>query len=114
MNKLILTLFFLIFNFCLIGQNNVSVTSNDTIISYSYQKLSDEQLDSTYKIIDSIYSVNNINLDQLTSYLSSMFIKGIPIGFINLKIDNIAGYNIGNGLMFVRGQRQKNSIMLPT
>ena len=103
MNKLILTLFFLIFNFCLIGQNNVSVTSNDTIISYSYQKLSDEQLDSTYKIIDSIYSVNNINLDQLTSYLSSMFIKGIPIGFINLKIDNIAGYNIGNGLMFGMG-----------
>ena len=103
MNKLILTLLLLIFNFCLIGQNDVGVISNDTITSYSYKKFSEEQLDSTYKIIDAISSVNKINLDQITSEISSMFINGIPVGFINLKIDNIAGYNIGNGLMFGMG-----------
>ena len=103
MNKLILTLLLLIFNFCLIGQNDVGVISNDTITSYSYRQFSEEQLDSTYKVIDSISFVNNINLDQITSEISSMFINGIPVGFINLKIDNIAGYNIGNGLMFGMG-----------
>ncbi len=110
MNKLTLTLFFLILNFCLIGQNNVSVTSNDTITSYSYKQLSDEQLDSTYKVVDSIIYAKSINLDQLTSYLSSMFINGIPVGFINLKIDNIAGYNIGNGLMFGMGLETNNRL----
>ena len=103
MSKLIPTLILLIFNFCLIGQNNHSAVSNDTITSYSYKKLSDEQLDSTYKVVNSIIYTNNIDIDQLTSYLSSMFINGIPVGFINLKIDNIAGYNIGNGLMFGMG-----------
>ena len=103
MNKQILTLLLLIFNFCLFSQNNLSVISNDTITSYSYKQLSEEQLDSTYKIVNAIPSVNNINLDQITYYLSSMFINGIPVGFINLKIDNIAGYNIGNGLMFGMG-----------
>ena len=103
MNKQILTLLLLIFNFCLFGQNNLSVISNDTITSYSYKQLSEEQLDSTYKIVNAIPSVNNIDLDQITYYLSSMFINGIPVGFINLKIDNIAGYNIGNGLMFGMG-----------
>ena len=103
MNKLILTLLLLIFNFCLIGQNDVDVISNDTITSYSYKKFSEEQLDSVYKIVDAFSSVNKINLDQITSEISSMFIKGIPVGFINLKIDNIAGYNIGNGLMFGMG-----------
>ena len=103
MNKLILTLLLLIFNFCLIGQNDVGVISNDTITSYSYKKFSEKQLDSTYKIIDAISSENKINLDQITSEISSMFINGIPVGFINLKIDNIAGYNIGNGLMFGMG-----------
>lgn len=103
MYLLILTLLLLIFNFCLIGQNDVGVISNDTITSYSYRQFSEEQLDSTYKVIDSISFVNNINLDQITSEISSMFINGIPVGFINLKIDNIAGYNIGNGLMFGMG-----------
>ena len=103
MNKLILTLLLLIFNFRLIGQNDVDVVSNDTITSYSYKKFSEEQLDSVYKIVDAISYVNNINLDQITSEISSMFINGIPVGFINLKIDNIAGYNIGNGLMFGMG-----------
>ena len=110
MKKLILTLFFVIFNFCLIGQNNVGIISSDTITSYSYKRLSDEQLDSTYKAIDSIFFTNKINLDQLTSYLSSMVIDGIPIGFINLKIDNIIGYNIGNGLMFGLGLETNNRL----
>ena len=110
MNKLILTLLLLIFNFCLIGQNDVGVISNDTITSYSYRQFSEEQLDSTYKVIDSISFVNNINLDQITSEISSMFINGIPVGFINLKIDNIAGYNIGNGLMFGMGLETNNRL----
>lgn len=110
MSKLILTLLLLIFNFCLIGQNDDGVISNNTITSYSYRQFTEEQLDSTYKIIDSISSVNKINLDQITSEISSMFIDGIPVGFINLKIDNIAGYNIGNGLMFGMGLETNNRL----
>lgn len=110
MSKLILTLLLLIFNFCLIGQNDDGVISNNTISSYSYRQFTEEQLDSTYKIIDSISSVNKINLDQITSEISSMFINGIPVGFINLKIDNIAGYNIGNGLMFGMGLETNNRL----
>lgn len=110
MSKLILTLLLLIFNFCLIGQNDVGIISNDTITYYSYKQFSEEQLDSTYKIIDSISSVNKINLDHITSEISSMFINGIPVGFINLKIDNIAGYNIGNGLMFGMGLETNNRL----
>ena len=110
MSKLILTLLLLIFNFCLIGQNDDGVISNNTITSYSYRQFTEEQLDSTYKIIDSISSVNKINLDQITSEISSMFINGIPVGFINLKIDNIAGYNIGNGLMFGMGLETNNRL----
>ena len=110
MSKLILTLLLLIFNFCLIGQNDDGVISNNTITSYSYRQFTEEQLDSTYKIIDSISSVNKINLDQITSEISSMFINGIPVGFINLKIDNIAGYNIGNGLMIGMGLETNNRL----
>ena len=110
MSKLILTLLLLIFNFCLIGQNDDGVISKNTITSYSYRQFTEEQLDSTYKIIDSISSVNKINLDQITSEISSMFINGIPVGFINLKIDNVAGYNIGNGLMFGMGLETNNRL----
>lgn len=110
MSKLILALLLLIFNFCLIGQNDDGVISNNTITSYSYRQFTEEQLDSTYKIIDSISSVNKINLDQITSEISSMFINGIPVGFINLKIDNVAGYNIGNGLMFGMGLETNNRL----
>lgn len=72
---------------------------DDVIKAYRYEAISGERLEATYKYVDSVFNYNNINLDKITKTLSSLMNSEVAIGFVNLNINNIIDYNIGNGFM---------------
>ena len=90
--------------------NDNAANADETIRYYRYEKLSDERMEATYKFVDSILDDANINLDKITSTLSSMIEDDIPIGCINLKISDFANYNIGNGYMIGLGIGTNNRL----
>ena len=90
--------------------NDNAANADETIRYYRYEKLSDERMEATYKFVDSILDDAKINLDKITSTLSSMIEDDIPIGCINLKISDFANYNIGNGYMFGLGIGTNNRL----
>ena len=83
--------------------NENAANADDIIKSYRYERLSDERLEATYKFVDSIFQDANINIDKLTSSLASILTNEIPIGCVNLKVNDIMDYNIGNGYMLGLG-----------
>ncbi len=91
--KFILTIFLFLLNVCLSGQNHI----NDTVIVYRYDTLNQEELDATYKFIDSINQEESVDFDNIYRVLASIISGEIPIGIFDFNLKNITNYNIGNG-----------------
>ena len=87
-----------------------AANANDIIMSYRYDKLSNERLEATYQFVDSIFQDANINIDKITSSLNSLINNEIPIGYINLNLNDIMDYNIGNGYMLGLGLSTNNRL----
>ena len=83
--------------------NENAGNADDIIKYYRYEKLSDERLEATYRFVDSIFQDANINIDKITSSLVSILSNEIPIGCVNLNVNDIIDYNIGNGFMLGLG-----------
>ena len=90
--------------------NENAANADDIIKSYRYERLSDERLEATYKFVDSIFNDANINIDKISSSLTSILANEIPIGCVNLKFNDIMDYNIGNGYMLGLGLKTNNKI----
>ena len=77
---------------------DVNATNADDVIRvYRYDTLSAERLEATYRFVDSIFDEANINFDKITNAMVSVIDNEIPIKFVNLNMNNIMDYNIGNG-----------------
>ncbi len=74
-----------------------ATNADDIIRVYRYDTLSAERLEATYRFIDSISEKENINFDKITNAMVSMMKNEIPIKFVNLNMNSIIDYNIGNG-----------------
>ena len=90
--------------------NEDAANADDIIKSYRYEKLSEERLEATYKFVDSIFQDANIDIDKISSSLVSILSNEIPIGCVNLKVNDIMDYNIGNGYMLGLGLVTNNRI----
>lgn len=84
--------------------------SDDVIRAYRYEQLSGERLEATYKFVDSIFEAENVNIDKIMESAISTISNEFPIGFINLKLDDIMDYNIGNGYMLGLGLNTNNKV----
>lgn len=87
-----------------------AANADEIIKSYRYERLSDERLEATYKFVDSILQDANVNIDKISTSLVSMLANEIPIGCVNLKVDNMMDYNIGNGYMLGLGLATNNRL----
>ncbi len=87
-----------------------AANADDIIKSYRYERLSDERLEATYKFVDSILQDANINIDKISSSLASLLANEIPIGCVNLKVNDMMDYNIGNGYMLGLGLKTNDKI----
>ena len=77
---------------------DVNATNADDVIRvYRYDTLSAERLEATYRFVDSIFDDANINFDKITNAMVSVIDNEIPIKFVNLNMNSIMDYNIGNG-----------------
>ena len=74
-----------------------AANADDVIRVYRYDTLSAERLEATYRFVDSIFDEANINFDKITSAMVSLMQDEIPIKFVNLNMNSIMDYNIGNG-----------------
>ncbi|MBQ8223201.1 MAG: carboxypeptidase-like regulatory domain-containing protein [Bacteroidales bacterium] len=84
--------------------------SDDVIRAYRYEQLSGERLEATYKFVDSIFEAENVNIDKIMESAISTISNEFPIGFVNLKLDDIMDYNIGNGYMLGLGLNTNNKV----
>ena len=83
---------------------DVNATNADDVIRvYRYDTLSAERLEATYRFVDSIFDDANIDFDKITNAMVSVRDNEIPIKFVNLNMNNIMDYNIGNGWKFGLG-----------
>ena len=83
---------------------DVNTTNADDVIRvYRYDTLSAERLEATYRFVDSIFDDANIDFDKITNAMVSVIDNEIPIKFVNLNMNNIMDYNIGNGWKFGLG-----------
>ena len=83
---------------------DVNATNADDVIRvYRYDTLSAERLEATYRFVDSIFDDANIDFDKITNAMVSVIDNEIPIKFVNLNMNNIMDYNIGNGWKFGLG-----------
>ena len=77
---------------------DVNTTNADDVIRvYRYDTLSAERLEATYRFVDSIFDDANIDFDKITNAMVSVIDNEIPIKFVNLNMNSIMDYNIGNG-----------------
>lgn len=77
---------------------DVNATNADDVIRvYRYDTLSAERLEATYRFVDSIFDEANIDFDKITNAMVSVIDNEIPIKFVNLNMNSIMDYNIGNG-----------------
>ena len=77
---------------------DVNATNADDVIRvYRYDTLSAERLEATYRFVDSIFDDANIDFDKITNAMVSVIDNEIPIKFVNLNMNSIMDYNIGNG-----------------
>ena len=85
--------------------NDNAGKSDDIIKYYRYEKLDEERLEATYKYVEDALKEVNFNFDKVFESINSLTKNEIPIKFINLNIDDIIDYNIGNGFMLGLGLR---------
>ncbi len=92
--------------------------ADELLIHYRYDTLSSERLEATYNFIDSIFQEENIDFDKITTTMTSFLSNEIPIKFINLNLNDIIDYNVGNGWMFGLGlktnEKMSNVISIGT
>ena len=91
--KFLLTILLFVFSISTNAQSHI----NDTIVNYKYDSLSTEQLDATYKFIDSIIQEDEVNFDDIYDILISIMSNNISFSIFNFDLKNITDYNIGNG-----------------
>lgn len=83
---------------------------NDVIKYYRYEKLDEERLEATYKYVEDAFKEMNFNFDKVYESINHLMENEIPIGFINIKFDDIIDYNIGNGFMLGLGLRTNDKV----
>ena len=88
-----------------------NAANNDEVIQYyRYDTLNKERLEATYQFVDSIFQESGLDLDNISNILASTISSQIPIGFVNLDLNSILDYNIGNGWMLGLGLNTNNRI----
>ena len=88
-----------------------NAANNDDVIQYyRYDTLSKERLEATYQFVDSIFQESGIDVDNISNILASTISSQIPIGFVNLDLNSIMDYNIGNGWMLGLGLSTNNRV----
>ena len=90
--------------------NDNAGKSDDIIKYYRYEKLDEERLEATYKYVEDALKEANFNFDKVFESINSLTKNEIPIKFINLNIDDIIDYNIGNGFMLGLGLRTNDKV----
>ncbi len=83
---------------------------DDVIKYYRYEKLDEERLEATYKYVEDAFKEMNFNFDKVYESINHLMENEIPIGFINIKFDDIIDYNIGNGFMLGLGLRTNDKV----
>lgn len=90
---------------------NANAANNDDVIQYyRYDTLSKERLEATYQFVDSIFQESGLDLDNISNILASTISSQIPISIINLDLNSIMNYNIGNGYMLGLGLSTNNRV----
>ena len=90
---------------------NANAANNDDVIQYyRYDTLSKERLEATYQFVDSIIQESGLDLDNISNILASTISSQIPISIINLDLNSIMNYNIGNGYMLGLGLSTNNRV----
>ena len=90
--------------------NDNAGKSDDIIKYYRYEKLDEERLEATYKYVEDALKEVNFNFDKVFESINSLMGNEIPLSFVNLNIDDIIDYNIGNGFMLGLGLRTNDKI----
>ena len=111
--RLILTLLFSALTLCLSGQNLINGNAkiaNDSIIHYHYDTLSNDKLEATYKLIDSLSKEEDKYLNTLNNIQNTLISGKIPVYVFNIKLNDIIDYNIGNGFMLGLGLESSNRL----
>ena len=90
--------------------NDNAGKSDDIIKYYRYEKLDEERLEATYKYVEESLKEVNFNFDKVFESINSLMENEIPIRFININIDDIIDYNIGNGFMLGIGLRTNDKV----
>ena len=111
--RFILFFLFSALNLCLSGQNNINGANqhaNDSIECFRYDTLSKDNLEATYKLIDSLFKEDYAFNAEYDKVFSSLTNGQISINIFNVKIKDIVNYNIGNGYMLGLGLRTNHRL----
>lgn len=90
--------------------NDDAANNDDVIQYYRYDTLSKERLEATYQFVDSIFQESGLDLDNISNILASAISSQIPISIIDLDLNSIMNYNIGNGYMLGLGLSTNNRV----
>ena len=63
--------------------------SYDIIQNYRYEKIDNERLEATYKFVDETLDQLHIDFDKIYEGLSFLSGNEVPIGFVNIKFNDI-------------------------
>lgn len=90
---------------------NENVENHDDVIKYyRYEKLNEERLEATYKYVENAFKEINFNFDKVFESIKTLTENEIHISFINIKLDDIIDYNIGNGFMLGLGLKTNDNV----
>ena len=104
--RFILTLLFSALTLCLSGQNLISgneIVINDSIRHYRYDTLDSKQLETTYRLIDSLSKEEEKRFNRFCNLQNTLISGKIPVYVFDIKLNDIINYNIGNGFMLGLG-----------
>ena len=90
--------------------NDNAGKSDDIIKYYRYEKLDEKRLEATYKYVEDAFKEMSFNFDKVFESINSLTGNEIPLGIVNLNIDDIIDYNIGNGFMLGLGLRTNDKV----
>ena len=100
-------------NLCLSGQNHIDGANqyaNDSIEYFRYDTLSQDYLEATYKLIDSLFKEDVAFNAGYNKTFNTLTNGQFSINIINIKVKDIINYNIGNGYMLGLGLRTNNRL----
>lgn len=99
-----------IFDMSVYSVNDNAGKSDELIKYYRYEKLDEERMEATYKYVEESLKEINFNFDKIFESINSLTGNEVPLSFVNLNIDDIIDYNIGNGFMLGMGLRTNDKI----